>query len=435
MLERLQNRFLAANQFIRGIRDRLLFYAIQRWGFTYATLSLIASSYLHPNYSFLAILSGILAVAWEAWKIFIVHLSINIRLARPTIEHLLTQSILPFGSKLIDLGTNCTIIASQDTNELLKNTRTPVHIDSQLYRPPLFLSRYWGEILSGYSRGTSNDDKVRLSSDFLPGSPAKLQKTNYFSGLLTNELAKSEIVQSEGYGEEVVFRGRDFLIGSDRVFRLSESLASNHIGVSTFLITADRELIYQRQGLNAVDTHLFTSSVAGSADWSDVGATSGASTIVALVTDYRWYQTLFGVRASTTRSLEDIVRAAVHRELSEELSIGLHEPNRIATHLTGYARFPRRAGKPEFFTLTLATQSKADLAPRGGEYVKNIESVQLESMSSKGAITALGELWQRHPPDSGVAGPTFYAGIYFARALLELSPVDIIESFYSSVPT
>src|SRR6202011_5076734 len=51
---------------------------------------------------------------------------------------------------------------------------------------------------------------------------------------------------------------------------LSESALSNHIGVTSLVITADAYMVLQRQGTTQIDSGKMNLGASGSADWSDI---------------------------------------------------------------------------------------------------------------------------------------------------------------------
>jgi len=182
-----------------------------------------------------------------------------------------------------------------------------------------------------------DDKKVRLADDLtvarLSSSvPIRLERTTYFASICTNEIVDKEIrVRSTDIPR---LRGIDLCADSGVLLDLSQSLCSNHIGVSTLALTRDGYLVT-------------TVQAAGSAQYSNSVAPSGSGSA-----------DLADVLPGDT--LRMFVVRAMERELAEECGLG-SKSGLIATALTGYARLIERGGKPEFFGFTRVDASRSEI--------------------------------------------------------------------------
>jgi len=213
------------------------------------------------------------------------------------------------------------------------------------------------QVLSG--KAFSNDRKIRLATDLVKdGSgnfPAHLclQRTDYLTGLCTNELSFKQVINSTT--RETIYDGLKFFLRSEAtgqlIFRgLQASECSNQISTSTIAFTADGYLaLVDQTDSNLQSSGLVAPSGSGSLDEADLAASDGR--FVA------W------------------IEEASKRELREEL--GIHpdidmEPGRrdalsalaISSILVGYCVYLFRGGKPEFFFLASIGCSLADLKMR-----------------------------------------------------------------------
>jgi hypothetical protein len=206
---------------------------------------------------------------------------------------------------------------------LYKQKSERYHLPEQLRSLSPFLLR------EAHSSGKElfNGKKIRLTNDLTPETfqsdySIEIQPTDYFSTLLSNDLAASEIRR----GNERVFDGRT-IVGSDdgTIHPLSNSEASNHIGISILAFTSDGHLLLSSASQRAAQN---TGKVTPSA--------TGALNPI----DFK------GLKKD---GLQWALRAAAQRELRKEY--GLPENLEIEVRLTGYARFLNRGGKPEFYAV------------------------------------------------------------------------------------
>ncbi|NIK49330.1 hypothetical protein [Variibacter gotjawalensis] len=270
-------------------------------------------------------------------------------------------------------------------NRRLDTMTNAVAIDARPYVLPPEIARERDALLRRRlgDRIVTNDAKVGLRTDitleFLAsGEPARVQRVGYCDGLVTNDLA-----------------------GDVPLVPLVQSALSNHIGVSTLAITQDAKLIYQRQGKgNLIDPDTLAASASGSLDWDDV---------------------------RDGESLRDLVVRGAERELSEEIGA---DTSASRTILTGYARNPKRGGKPEFAALTLLRQSFADLKIGASEadYVGEICALPIASLKREDILAAAREL---------ASLPNAATSLQFASAMLidyleDCADDDIVRRWFSA---
>lgn len=189
-------------------------------------------------------------------------------------------------------------------------------------------------ILSEASRGgtvLTNDAKVALRTDLVSttaGQPeVRVAQTRYFDSVVSNDMYMRQLTR-EGH---VAVTGRDVCTTDGFLDLLSESRASNHIGVSVLGLTWDGLLILSEQGSrSAQEPQRLAPTGSGSVDWAD---TTGA------------------------RTLLDICRRAAAREFEEETSVAV-DPTLLQP--IGFSRLVFRGGKPEFFFLARLDAAKGD---------------------------------------------------------------------------
>lgn len=167
------------------------------------------------------------------------------------------------------------------------------------------------------SSDLTNDKKVRICS--APSGRVLLRQTDYLMGVVTNEFANSRLM-SKG---RCVYNPWDLMASGGKLLPLSESEASNHLGVSMLIETSDRYLILQQASKSSnVGSGKLGPSISGSMDWEDA-------------------------RESDGQALLKVGERAVRREFREETSLSadkwLLDPLRFA----GLGRILPRGGKPE----------------------------------------------------------------------------------------
>jgi hypothetical protein len=174
-----------------------------------------------------------------------------------------------------------------------------------------------------------NDQKVRLISDLTPekmlsGAPVRVQTTDYFSTLATNDITGREIWH-EG---RKLYDGGSFAIRDNTLMDNEETLCSNHLGACTLGITTDGVMVIPAQSLRAAQyAGMMMPSGSGSADLGDL---------------------------EEAETLQDVALSALERELLEETGLDPFKRDELVrSKLIGYARVLERGGKPDFFGVSL----------------------------------------------------------------------------------
>lgn len=240
------------------------------------------------------------------------------------------------------------VLVSRSVNSLLRATPVTLHL-----RQDCFVANVGTEIrrliLRRESRrgaGLRDSRKVRLCSDLLPSRMKEecavtVQPTTYFQSLYTNENIALEVCSTDHPEHLTIHKGLSFAAGGGSLLDLEHSGCSNHIGASTLAWTRDGFVIATPQTEFArVDASKLLSTGSGSADWNDV---------------------------VNARTLQELVRIAMERELREECCID--DAVEIVTCVTGFARFLQRGGKPEFFGVSLIPLRRDELGVSTSESV------------------------------------------------------------------
>jgi hypothetical protein len=192
-----------------------------------------------------------------------------------------------------------------------------------------------------------NEEKTCLASDLFHKRNISIYRGTYFHSFLTNELTTS-LLESRGHHPQITYRGSVHFPafhennGQWHLKRICESHMSNHIGVSTIVITNDGYLVLWRQsGGSQQSSDLLAPTGSGSCDWSDWSTLSNRSSLKALL----------------SRAME-----REFREESNPLESVLHNVA-IRTEIIGYFRWARRAGKPEFVGISKIDAPLSALKP------------------------------------------------------------------------
>jgi 8-oxo-dGTP pyrophosphatase MutT (NUDIX family) len=222
---------------------------------------------------------------------------------------------------------------------LARGTASPLVVSRTPFRAP-FPPLLRAALLAGFTRHKQtllfNGQKIRLRSDPLPdrdGSlrPTAIQPTRYFDTLVTNDAVRLTVTHPRG--GRPAFTGPAFCFPGGLVPHCRHSPCANQAGTTTLALTADDYLIITGQGHgNAINPGKWTAPGSGSADWADT-------------------------RGRT--DLQDLIRAAALRELTEETGL---TPSDIGwIRVLGYGRLLERGGLPQFFFLARLRQSLAGL--------------------------------------------------------------------------
>jgi hypothetical protein len=334
----------------------------------------------------------------------------------------LEEAVAAAKCRLVRQGASLDRLALVDDelNALLWNTTVVVKAeDRSPYRLPDPIDKNVSVLFSLRRTpfDTTNESKIRLRSPLTSRSlvaeqPLLLQKTDYFSGILTHEMSKQVFRAKNGAAQ---LDGTIYYFRDRNLVPLDRSAGSNHIGVTTLALTSDLCLVYQVQKRNQVDPGRLAASGSGSLDWEDIGAAERA----------------YG------RPLRfgDLLRFGVEREPKEEVSAAAYAP-RYSTHLTGYARLLDRGGKPDFYALTILGQRFHDLRIGRSEemFVAEIHALALKELTKASLIDVLDQSLAEHKRANN-AGMPFYLAMYFARDRLVRDPAfwDAIEKNFQSL--
>lgn len=202
-----------------------------------------------------------------------------------------------------------------------------------------FLNHKWYEVTQKGGKFT-NDKKICLATELFVSDGKykwKICKGGYFDGYLTNFI----FAQYVGGTHYKLYPPMNMMNSSVRSFPSSDY--SDHIGVSTFLLTSDDFIIVNMQGGNAgYGANQYAPSGSGSLDYSDYHPGE----------DFR----------------QMVIRGA-ERELGEETSLkksmkkeGLNFEDYLTTNITCYYRDLERGGKPEFCCLTRISKPYDEIA-------------------------------------------------------------------------
>lgn len=223
----------------------------------------------------------------------------------------------------------------------LAGTPVPVRRTASAYTLPEGLRRVAPYVVWAAARRNQpfNGPNVRLRTDvdgdlLDRGSPAVVQRSDYFSFLCSNELTGSDLQARDG---AFPFREDHLFDAAGDFRRLDSSELNNCLGASTLAITTDDRLVVTVQGARSQGS-------AGRPAPSGSGAVEPQ--------DY-----------PASGVLQDFVCRGAERELREETGIPREAVGRSA--VIGYGRWLDRGGLPEFFCVTALTVSSAELVRRG----------------------------------------------------------------------
>jgi len=190
-------------------------------------------------------------------------------------------------------------------------------------------------------RQFSNDSKICLAEDILVG----IEECHYFIGTYfdsycTNEFCTKLLGTNDPISEPVAY-GLNTFPAINRILKpIATSSMNNHIGISTLAITSDRFIQLWRQGEKTqVSRGKIVATGSGSLDDDDF--------------------------ASSTELLETVSNG-MSRELREESSqqgYQFADDPVLETRVTGYFRWVKRGGKPEFVGVTRLRIPRSELYP------------------------------------------------------------------------
>lgn len=281
------------------------------------------------------------------------------------------------------------------------------------YEIPLAIASYQEHAVKRRNP-THNEEKVRLLTDMTIDSIATektiyIQRTDYFRGVATNEIAKDVIFysnRSESRREHVCSIFDNYVKNRENLVPLSRSSLSNHIGVTSVVISGDDQIVLQWQGQTQVDKNKINVGASGSVDWNDVKVFE---------------------KAQERKGFFGMIAYAMEREAAEEIS-AVVAPGQAHTILTGYSRYIHRGGKPEFFGLTFIRTSHADLRVRQQEakWVKGLEFRPLADRTPHGIMTSLQKVLDEHSPSkTQKASISMLLALRFATEFAKLFPNEL----------
>ena len=197
-------------------------------------------------------------------------------------------------------------------------------------------------------RALFNERKLGLTDGISPSrATVRVHQVGYFHSLLTNEVATQHLETLDA-DPDVVFSGSRHLFpvhaddgGVRSLLPVAHSRMSDHIGVSTLVVTRDRKLVFWNQGTNAQQSrNRYVSTGSGSCDWEDRVDADLKATLV----------------------------AAMEREFLEESFGGQAPPVfKRRTRVLGYFRWVSRGAKPEFSGVTHIDLDSHRLSPNIAE--------------------------------------------------------------------
>ena len=254
----------------------------------------------------------------------------------------------------------------------------------------LFLKAKWDKLRSGEFY---NEAKLCQASEINAGPDGKLCvqicKGSYYNSFLTNDIYGLVVRHDDGA------MAPPLNISNYGIQPFDKSVFSNHIGVSTIVISSDNKILLQRHNnKTAVSADKFAGSGSGSVDFED------------------W-------NSSDTDLRQILVRAA-HRELSEEAGFkNLLETVKVETSIVGMYRNLERGGKPDY---CLVTRIEADFQTLKDEFAaekKEVVSRPVEvSLGTRGGAPDFSELDQFIEKNMTNMSVSLYMNYYFLRKSL-----------------
>ena len=247
---------------------------------------------------------------------------------------------------------NSRLVFSKSDNDNLKNL---IKLKFQIIKHPKYtlpndISKNAYRVFMDFLKSgkhLQNDKKLRMNIGLEELQQQKkqtiqLSPTSYFNSICTNDITTFEFIHDDDSsycldGYSLVFaKGNSNKLS--RIYNLSESHCSNHIGVSTIAITSDHRVIIILQGdKNLQDSKKFNVSATGSLDYKD---------------------------KKHCKTFNELLIKGLERELCEECYINKCKDKdkiKIDTEIFGYGRFLHRGGKPEFFGISYVEMEAEDL--------------------------------------------------------------------------
>jgi hypothetical protein len=251
-----------------------------------------------------------------------------------------------------------------------------------------------------------NSPKVRLKSDITlkaiqSDRKVFLMRTDYFSGLCTNEITCIEFYSR--VPKNLLFDGLSFMSNNGIILDLQESKCSNHIGVSTIGFTNDMKLIVTAQSSeSAQSANLLAPSGPGSADFNDL--------------------------KDQSKIFQSFITRAMERELIEECGINNMMNGLIKTHLIGFARHLNRGGKPEFFGVSFINVPSDSLRITNKEavFIADIKDIKVNRVNDQELKASLDKFQKEHQSSFSLL---LYINLKFLNDYINSSPDSFIKLF------
>lgn len=287
-------------------------------------------------------------------------------------------------------------LVDKQLNEVIGTTPISIQLLRKPYVLPSDTQHFINHIFSARktSWDTVNESKARIASRFdaavLGTDPAvRLQKTDYYSGLLTHELGKKRFQLKNAITSIDPTR---YFIKNGRIIPLDQSQASNHLGATTIALTADRRFVIQRETEGAEGIAKLAASGSGSLDWDDIGK----------------------AKDQGLNSFQEILAFGMERELTEET--GVPKGTRCFTAVTGMARLINRGGKPDFYGATLLDTEfrKLSISKRERRYTWKLFHRDVKTFAKADIIEELDSMISEYRETNGVGMP-LYLTLIFAR--------------------
>lgn len=243
--------------------------------------------------------------------------------------------------KNIEFNTN--IIYDTLSNKIIRGNK-PIHIIPSIRHKRqvenyinqnkglllLFLKAKWNHIRDG---AFFNETKLCQASEYSNNGQdivVKVSKGCYYNSFITNDIYRQQLHHQDG-----ITLYPPLNITNTPIKSLEQSIFSNHIGVSTIVITQDGEmLILQHNNKSAVSANMYAPGASGSVDYRD------------------W-------RQNKDTDLRQVIVRAMNREFYEET--GIKEEFIIKTEIIGVYRNINRGGKPEYCGITYLSIGKLEV--------------------------------------------------------------------------
>ncbi len=239
----------------------------------------------------------------------------------------------------LQIQPNIKMIVSQEIHHAL---RTTISANADPLEK-LLRSNYWRSARN--HKQFSDDPKICLADDITVGlKSCRIFIGTYFDSYCTNEFC-TKLLRTKDTRAKQITSGLGLFPATDKTLKpIATSLMNNHIGISTLAITSDGFVCLWRQGDgNQIAEGKVVATGSGSLDDDDL---------------------------TPSLDLIDTLRTGMARELREESSEQGQQFNSdpvLETRITGYFRWVKRGGKPEFVGISRLRIPKSELNPNNSE--------------------------------------------------------------------